>query len=38
MCYNIAGFMFWLFGPEACGLLMPRPGMEPTRPVVEGEV
>ena len=38
MCYNLAGFIFWLFGPEARGLLMPGSGMEPTRPVVEGKV
>ena len=31
-------FMFWFFGHEACGILVPRPGVEPTTPVLEGEV
>ena len=30
--------MFWFFGPEACGILAPRPGIEPTTPALEGEV
>ena len=30
--------MFWLFGPKACGILTPWPGMEPTPPALEGEV
>ena len=30
--------MFWFFGHEACGILVPRPGVEPTTPVLEGEV
>ena len=31
-------FMFWFFGLEACGILVPLPGMEPSRPALEGEV
>ena len=31
-------FMFWLFGPEACVVSSPRPGIEPTLPAVESEV
>ena len=30
--------MFWFFGREACGSLAPRPGIEPARPALEGEV
>ena len=30
--------MFWFFSHEACGVLAPRPGVEPTRPALEGEV
>ena len=30
--------MFWIFGHEACGILAPRPGIEPTPPVLEGKV
>ena len=30
--------MFWFFGQEACGILAPRPGIEPTPPAWEGEV
>ena len=30
--------MFWFFGHEACGILAPRPGIEPTPPALEGEV
>ena len=30
--------MFWCFGPEACGILVPQPGIEPAPPVLEGEV
>ena len=30
--------MFWCFGHEACGILAPRPGIEPALPAVEGEV
>ena len=30
--------MFWFFGPKACGILAPQPGMEPTPPALEGEV
>ena len=31
-------FMFWFFGCEACGILAPRPGIEPAPPALEGEV
>ena len=31
-------FMFWFFGHEACGILVPHPGMELTSPVLEGKV
>ena len=30
--------MFWFFGHEACGILAPWPGIEPTPPALEGEV
>ena len=30
--------MFWVFGREACGILAPQPGIEPTPPALEGEV
>ena len=30
--------MFWFFGHEACGILAPQPGIEPTPPALEGEV
>ena len=30
--------MFWFFGQEACGILAPRPGIEPRCPALEGEV
>ena len=30
--------MFWCFGRQACGILAPRPGMEPALPALEGEV
>ena len=31
-------FMFWLFGHEECGILVPWPDVEPTSPTLEGEV
>ena len=31
-------FMFWFFGREACGILAPGPGIEPTPPALEGTV
>ena len=31
-------FMFWLFGSKECGILAPRPGIEPAPPALEGEV
>ena len=30
--------MFWFFGHEACGILAPWAGHEPTPPALEGEV
>ena len=30
--------MFWFFGREACGILAPRPGIEPAPLALEGEV
>ena len=30
--------MFWFFGHEACGILAPRPEIEPTSPALEGAV
>ena len=30
--------MFWLFGLEASGILVPRPGTEPAPSALEGEV
>ena len=30
--------MFWFFSPEACVILVPRPGIQPTPPALEGEV
>ena len=30
--------MFWFFGCEACGILAPRPKIEPAPPALEGEV
>ena len=31
-------FRFWCFGPEVRGVLVPRPGLEPTLLALEGEV
>ena len=31
-------FMFWFFGTEACRILVPRPGIEPVPPALEGKV
>ena len=31
-------FKFWFFGHEACGIMAPRPRIEPTAPAWEGEV
>ena len=31
-------FYVLVFGPEACGILAPRPGIEPAPPALEGEV
>ena len=30
--------MFWFFDHEACGILVPQPGIEPTTPALAGEV
>ena len=31
-------FMFWFLGCEACGILVPQPGIEPTFPGLESGV
>ena len=36
--YNIACFMFWFFGPKACGILAPQPGIELAPSALEGKV
>ena len=39
ICYYTASVLcFGFFGREACGILAPRPGTEPTLPALEGEV
>ena len=30
--------MFWVFGPEACGILAPQPGIKLAPPALEDEV
>ena len=30
--------MFWFFGCEACGILVPGPGIKPVPPALQGEV
>ena len=30
--------MFWIFGHEACGVLAPWPGIDPTPPALEGKM
>ena len=30
--------MFWFFGCEVCGILVPHPGIEPVLPALEGGV
>ena len=30
--------MFWFFGPKACGILVPWPGIKPAPPALEGDV
>ena len=30
--------MFWFFGPKACGISAPRPGIESASPALEGDV
>ena len=30
--------IFWFFGPEACGILAPHPGIKPAPPALEGKV
>ena len=41
ICYSIASvlcfFFFFFFGHEACRILAPQPGIEPTTPALEGE-
>ena len=31
-------FMFWFFGPKACGIFVPQPEIGPASPELEGEV
>ena len=31
-------FMFWFFGQESCGILIPQPGIKPAPPELEGEM
>ena len=31
-------FMFWYFDQEACGILVPWPGIEPAPPALEREI
>ena len=31
-------FMFWFFGPEACGNSAPQPGIEPTPQALENKL
>ena len=31
-------FYIWFFGHEACGLLVPWPGIKPAHPALEGEI
>ena len=31
-------FLFWFFGPKACGILAPWPGIKPVPPELEGKV
>ena len=31
-------FLFWIFGPEACGIFAPWPGIEHAPPALEGKV
>ena len=31
-------FVYWFFGCEACGILVPWPGIKPTPPTLEGKV
>ena len=35
ICYGIASVL--CFGPEACEILAPRPGIEPAPPALEGD-
>ena len=31
-------FVLFFFGPKACGILAPQPGIEPMHPALEGKV
>ena len=35
-CFHF--FLLWFFGPKACGVLAPWPGIEPAHPKLEGEI
>ena len=38
-CFWLGFFcMFWFSGHEACGILAPRPGIDPAPPALEGDV
>ena len=36
--FNCLFFFVWLFGHEACGILAPQSGIEPTPPALKDEV
>ena len=38
ICYNIASVLFWFFGREACGILVPQQGIKPIPGALEGKV
>ena len=38
LLYCFCFLMFWFFGPEACEILVPLPGIKPTPPALEVEV
>ena len=34
-CFCFVFLIFFFFGPEACGILAPQPGIEPAPPALE---
>ena len=39
ICYNIASVLgFGLLAVEACGILVPQPGIHPMAPALEGKI